>query len=416
MQTIVSQLSKLDWDFKKADTNYSTHGFHTYPAMMIPQIARRLIELYGLNAKTIIDPFVGSGTTMVEATLHNNFEMAYGLDINPLALLLAKVKTTKLDFAELENEHINLSDRIKNFKSEKATFPHFQNIGFWFNPSVVKELAIIKNSIDAITENKFKDFFLVAFSETVRTVSNTRNGEFKLYRIPQKELENFNPNVLNEFEKNVSYNIAKMKEYFLERKKCAVNLLDEDTRKIKSIPRNSVDLLISSPPYGDSRTTVAYGQFSRLALQWLGYDSERVKSIDKTSIGGIPTKELKNGLHSPSLKKTLPNISSIDPKRAKDVLSFYEDFWQCVKEIDKIMASGSRLCFVVGNRTVKKIQIPTDRIIVELFESLGNYSNESNFERNIPNKRMPKANSPSNVPGEIVSTMNKEHIVILRKD
>src|SRR3989344_7506270 len=98
----LQSLGKLDerkfidtsWDFRNEFTKFSTHGYHTYPAMMIPQIARRLIRAYGENAKVILDPFMGSGTALLEASLHPQFEKAYGIDINPLALLIAKVKTT----------------------------------------------------------------------------------------------------------------------------------------------------------------------------------------------------------------------------------------------------------------------------------------------------------------------------------
>ena len=98
------------------------------------------------------------------------------------------------------------------------------------------------------------------------------------------------------------------------------------------------------------------------------------------------------------------------------MLSFYNDFWLCVKNIDKVMKTGSHLCFVVGNRTVKLVNIPTDKIIAEMFQSLGNYSHLQTIDRNIPSKRMPKANSPTNVKGQTASTMNKEHIVVLRKE
>src|SRR3989344_5325654 len=102
MQTLLQEKKLVGWDFKGVNTKYCTHGLHTYPAMMIPQIASGLIELYGADSKTIFDPFVGSGTTMVEASLHNSFVEAYGVDINPLALLIAKVKTTKIDLNMLE--------------------------------------------------------------------------------------------------------------------------------------------------------------------------------------------------------------------------------------------------------------------------------------------------------------------------
>ncbi len=410
------------WDFRDSFTKYSNHGFHTYPAMMIPQVAKRLIEMYGEDKEVLLDPFMGSGTVLLEATLHKNFKKAYGIDINPLALLISKVKTTPLNPKKVEEEYRKLMERCKedkkaiNFRQKGVKKPDFFNIEFWFKPNVITDLAIIKDNIDKIDDKDIKDFFLIAFSETVRNVSNTRNREYKLYRMSQNMMAKHNPNTFEEFGNKASKNITSIKEYYSEHNpKCYVNILAEDTRKLTSIPTNSVDLIITSPPYGDSRTTVAYGQFSRLGLQWLGYGKSSVLSIDKTSLGGIPTKNLTNGLGSPTLKKTLNQIAEIDPKRAKDVLSFYVDFDKCVKELHRVTKKGAFLCFVVGNRTVKGVQIPTDEIILELFQAKNHYKHHNTFIRNIPHKRMPKINSPTNISGNHAVTMNEEWIVVMEK-
>src|SRR3989339_450658 len=380
------------WDFRNDFTKYSNHGFHTYPAMMIPQVARRLIEMYGKDKEVLLDPFMGSGTALLEAKLHKNFKKAYGIDINPLALLISKVKTTPINPEILKEEYHQLISRCNedkkavNFREKEITKPNFFNIEFWFKPQVITDLAIIKQNIEKIKDKDIKDFFLIAFSETVRNVSNTRNREYKLYRMSQSMLEKHNPNTF-----------------------------EEDTRNLTSIPANSVDLIVTSPPYGDSRTTVAYGQFSRLGLQWLDYSKDDVLNIDKVSLGGIPTKDLHNGLGSPTLKKTLDEISKIDPRRAKDVLSFYVDFDKCTHELHRVTKKGAFMCFVVGNRTVKGVQIPTDEIILELFQSKNHYKHHNTFIRNIPHKRMPKLNSPTNIAGNHAVTMNEEWIVIIEK-
>lgn len=411
------------WDFKGADTKYNNHGIHNYPAMMIPQIARRLIEEYGKNASVLLDPFMGSGTALLEAKLHENFKEAYGIDINPLALLVAKVKTTPLDDKILQQEYSKLINQSindkKNPKSE-IKVPEFFNIDYWFKPEVKNDLSIIKYNIENINlndkklEQDIKDFFNIIFSNVARTVSNTRNGEYKLYRIADKALERYNPDTFLEFEKQAENNIEKMKKFNQESKSCNINILAEDTRCKTSIPNNHVDIVVTSPPYGDSRTTVAYGQFSRLSLQWLGFEKKKVSSIDKTCLGGVPTKDLEHNLSSPSLKRIMEEIANIDEKRAKDVLSFYDDFYKCIIEIDRVMKNGGFLCFVVGNRTVKGIQIPTDDIIAELFENKG-YKHHRTIIRNIPSKRLPKKNSPTNIKGKLGSTMNHEYIIILEK-
>ncbi|MDI6737252.1 MAG: DNA methyltransferase, partial [Nanoarchaeota archaeon] len=286
------------WDFRNENTKYGTHGYHTYPAMMIPQIARRLIEKYGAESKVLLDPFMGSGTALVEGALHPQFETAYGIDINPLALLIGKVKTTAINPQTLWNKYhclINSCIRNKqNIESHKLKIepPSFFNINFWFNPDVIIDLAIIKKNIENIKDKDIKDFFLIAFSETVRNVSNTRKREYKLYRMDREMLKKHKPDALEEFRNKLKDNIYAMKEFEKTKKKCQVQILKEDTRLKTSIPDNSVDLIVTSPPYGDSRTTVAYGQFSRLALQWLGYETKETNDIDKVSLGGIPTKDL----------------------------------------------------------------------------------------------------------------------------
>lgn len=410
------------WDFKTAFTKYSNHGFHTYPAMMIPQITKRLIEMYGKNAKVLLDPFMGSGTALLEATLHDNFKKAYGIDINPLALLISKVKTTPIEPKLLAEEYKNLMARCLedkkdvNFKQKTIEKPFFTNIDFWFKPKVTTDLTIIKNSIEKIKNKDVKNFFLAAFSETVRNASNTRNNEYKLYRMNESTLKKHNPDTINLFREKAKENISSMKEYYENyNKNCKVNILSEDTRHKTSIQDKEVDLIVTSPPYGDSRTTVAYGQFSRLSLQWLGLNSKDVLNIDRVSLGGIPTKDLKNELKSSTLQETLQKIADNDPIRARDVLSFYEDFDKCVQELHRVTKPGAFLCFVVGNRTVKGVQIPTDEIILELFQSRNHYKHHNTFIRNIPHKRMPKLNSPTNISGNHAMTMNEEWIVILEK-
>jgi DNA modification methylase len=402
------QQNFTSWDFREANTKEFTHGVHMYPAMMIPQIARRLIYLYGKNAKSLLDPFMGSGTSLVEASLTHSIEEAYGFDLNPLAVLISKVKTTPVDVEDVE---INLK-RILNSHEHKG-LPTFKNIEFWFKPEVTKKLAILKTAINKINNQDVKDFFLAAFSETVRAVSNTRKGEFKLYRINAKNLEKHDPDVFGEFEKITRRNMKGMAEYKKARNGTKVKLQLSSSGEDLNLKPASIDLIVTSPPYGDSRTTVAYGQFSRLALQWMDY--EDASSLDNRLMGGKASKNLEINIDSPTLKNIMKKISEKDPIRAKDVLSFYEDFDKCVIQLNKVMAKDGYVCFVVGNRTVKGINIPTDKIMSEMFMAHGNYKYITTHLREIPFKRMPKVNSPSNKKGETVTTMNNEFIFVLQK-
>ena len=257
---------------------------------------------------------------------------------------------------------------------------------------------------------------MVAFSETARYSSNTKTGEFKLVRIKGKKLEDHNPDVLGIFKKNAEKNIAGMADYFKGVTNTRVHTLYGDSSKSNGIPDNSIDCILTSPPYGDSRTTVAYGQFSRLSAQWIDvFDNpDKASLLDNELLGGRASKTLSHALPSECLNDSLDKIAKQDENRARDVLSFYIGLNECLKQAHRMLRQKKYFCLVVGNRLVKQIRIPTDFIIAELAERIG-FTCEDILVRNIPGKRMPIKNSPTNIVGALEETMNKESIVILRK-
>jgi len=412
----LSRRIDYSWDFKGAKTKPHTHIFHTYPAMFIPQVARRLLLTYTKKGDTICDIFCGSGTALVESLLVGR--NSYGVDLNPLAIFLAKVKTTPIDPNKLSSEYLKLLDQIKDIKKRDVEIPKFKNIEFWFKGNVIIELAKIKKAIQSVKNKDMRNFFMVAFSEIVRKSSNSKNGEFKLVRIKGEKLENFNPNVLELFKRKVKANIAGMSDFYNDvDKKSWTKIISGDSSKDNGIRRNSIDCIITSPPYGDSRTTVAYGQFSRLSAQWIDLfeEPDKASGVDNDLLGGKATKELEHSLSSKYLLETLDKISKKDEKRAREVLSFNIGLNECLKQAYKILKPKGYFCVVIGNRQVKQVRIPTDFIIAELAQEIG-FTCEDIFVRNIPGKRMPTKNSPTNITGELEETMTKESIVVLRKN
>jgi SOS regulatory protein LexA len=408
---------KIDysWDFNGAKTKPYTHGLHTYPAMFIPQVARRLLLNYSKKGDTICDIFCGSGTALIESRLLSR--NSYGLDLNPLAIFLAKVKTTPINPRLLSKEYIKLLTRINKTKNTEVEKPLFKNLEFWFKNRVIIELAKIKKAIKKIKNRKIQGFFLVAFSETVRKSSNTKRGEFKLVRIKIEDLEKYNPGVLEIFKQKTESNIKAMEKFYQDvDKNTWTKIILGDSSKDNGIKKNSIDCIVTSPPYGDSRTTVAYGQFSRLSAQWIDiFDNpDDASRVDNKLLGGEATKNLVHSLLSDYLSESLNKIVEKDEKRAKDVLSFYVGLNDCLKRAYEMLKPKKYFCLVIGNRLVKQVRIPTDFIIAELGEKIG-FTCEDILVRNIPDKRMPIRNSPTNIVGALEETMNKESIVILRK-
>ncbi|MXV77068.1 DNA methyltransferase, partial [Candidatus Poribacteria bacterium] len=138
------------WDFRIADTKEYTHCFHTYPAMMIPQIARKLLNQYGVEGEWLLDPYCGTGTSLVEASLFGMHSV--GCDINPLVRLIAKSKLTPIDLKTLDSELDKLNDVL--FKVEfgvdkipDLSTPEIPNLEYWFSAEIIKYLTYLLNCI-----------------------------------------------------------------------------------------------------------------------------------------------------------------------------------------------------------------------------------------------------------------------------
>lgn len=413
------------WDFRGENTKEYTHCFHTYPAMMIPQVARELINRYkNKDTKLIFDPYVGSGTTLVEAKLANIDSI--GTDLNPLARLIAKTKTEKLNTKEIDEieEKIlyfkkNIFEKEFNINKINISIPEFSIRDNWFNLVTLKELGLIKNFIENIENLKIRNFFLIAFTEIIRLVSYTRNGEFKLYSIESEKKENFKPDTFKIFLEKLNENYNGLKKYN-SKISDSINAQIYDFNTVFNIPNNilkneSVDLIVTSPPYGDSRTTVAYGQFSRLANEWLGFNNP--EKLDSMLMGGKKVKEsFRFGF--PFLDNILDKIKQNDEKKLKkrelEVISFYKDYKSSINNVSKVVKKNGIICYVVGNRRVNDMELPTDEITKFFFEENG-FKHIETIVRNISNKRIPLKTSPSNKSGKIVKTMKQEYIVVMKK-
>lgn len=444
------------WDFVDAKTDYLIHGLHNYPAVMIWPISNtiiRVIEKYR-PIHSLLDPFVGSGTVLVEAQ-RAGIKEAYGNDLNPLALLITTAKTTLLTETDInacnnigtilkgiasDNKNLisefvknvskkysivekgdwsNNADQITNDYFAKTPLsqykiPKIDNLGFWFRPECVIGIEILKEVIDKNSTENAKSFLYCTLSETIRFVSNTRNGEFKLYRKPAERILEKEQEPISVFLSNLKKNLAKEDSYLKETSIVSkVTTICENTQCMHEITDDSIDVVITSPPYGDSHTTVAYGQFSRLSNTWLGLSSE--KNLDSKLLGGkkIKDRDISN-LKSETLKNVIAKISESDPKRAKEVLDFYFELDSSIAEITRKVKVGGYEFWVVGNRTVKLVNIPTDIILEELGKKY-NLLCLDRYYRMISNKVMPNLNSPTNIAGNHAQTMTSEIIVFFKK-
>ena len=407
-----------DWNFTGVDTKYDSHCFHSYPAMLVPQIASELINEYGKKATLLFDPFCGTGTTLVEANLKGINSI--GTDLNPLARLIASAKTTPIGTQSLDLVIKDFYDYLFNFrfgftKKDSVIAPKFSSINFWFSKNVIMDLAVIKDYIEKIEDDNIQNFFKVAFSQTIRDCSWTRKNEFKLYKMDAEKLKTFKPDVFSVFETVLSRNRVGLISFANKNKSHATTTI-HDFNTVNGIPKQliaprSVNLVVTSPPYGDSQTTVAYGQFSRLTNEWL--DNSNSQSLDAILMGGKKYPEILK-FSSQSLNRSLKEINALDMGRCKDVVSFYHDYQRSIANLAKVVKRRGYACYIVSNRCVKGVTLKTDLITKNFFEQVG-FDHVETIKRKISNKRMPRKNSPAGVAGETKTLMNTEYIVVMRK-
>ena len=416
--SVLTRAMAQDWTFAQSNTKEGTHVIHTYPAMMIPQVARGLIELLHAllpDGRTLLDPFAGSGTVLVEGMRAGM--TCWGNDLNPLAQLIARARTTVVPAAVCQQFAEDLPG-LMNTTQQRADdpqleLPQFDGRDFWFQLTVTRHLSALQQVVRdyLATVPALESLLWAAFSETLHLCSNTRNSEFKLYRMPAEKLAVWNPSVEEIFTRLSLRYLQGMEEYRQDLAAGCATLIQEDTRHLSAVPASSVDFVVTSPPYGDSHTTVAYGQFSRLSLEWLGFAPEDARRVDNALLGGrrrdIPAPD------SPSLRQALEAIHATSPARAAEVTVFYAELAEALLSITRTLHPGSLAAWVVANRTVKGVTLPTHSIIAELAAAQG-YELLPTISREIPNKRMPRENSPSNVAGVKMQTMTQEHLVLLR--
>jgi DNA modification methylase len=404
--------TKESWEYAEADTQQHVHGLHPYPARMIPQIAHRLIREWSDEGDTVLDPFCGSGTVLVEALLQNR--NAVGVDINPLAYLIAKVKTTKLN-PEILNQEIEsildeVQQKMESFK--KGTYNVktyvFSNIFHWFKRDVADKLTIIKDSIADeryINEDIF-NLLQVCFSMTIRKASNIafEDNPYFIRSKTGEDLKKHSPDVLKIFQEQVMDTVLRLNEFsklYPNGVKCSV--YETDARALP-LEDNSIDLIVTSPPYGEESHTMSYSRFAKLSLLWFGMTPSDLRYVERRTLGG---NEISLRPLTENLDLQLKEISKKNEKRAKEVFSFIWSYENCLKEMYRVLAPNSYIGIVIGDRSAAGVPVSNGIITKQLGELMG-FEQVITYQREIPKKVLPRRDYK-------VELINKEHIIIMKK-
>jgi site-specific DNA-methyltransferase (cytosine-N4-specific) len=355
-----------------------THNFHPYPAKFIPQIPRNLILALSKEGDTILDPFCGGGTTLVEAILLDR--NAIGVDTNPVGVISSRVKSTKLNEDELTSidTHLKeLSEKLtkKEIVNLKRVAPDIKNIDLWFRDSVVKELSYIKSLIEQIPKVKAKEFCEVALSSIIVKVSKQK-GE-TIYSSIDKDIKEYD--VIKQYLSKLKDMRKRITEFNTAAGTGWLKVYVDDARSLKKV-NELADLAITSPPYPNA---FDYHLYHKHRISWLGHNPLDVK---KAEIG---------------------SHLNYQGKKVDEISIFNSDFLQHLKSINKKIKLGGYYCIVIGDSKFHGNIIHNAGIIIELAQQSG-FECSANIVRPLPvTKRSFNINA---------RRANQENILILRKN
>ncbi len=371
------------------DQSYLTHGIHKFPAKFFPELPRYLIRKYSEIGDIVLDPMCGSGTTLLETIL--NERIGIGIDIDPIARLISKVKITPIESEPLKTASDALIQKIQDVSSSDTYQPKIPNFNYrdnWFRPFVLKELAIIKTSISTVVQQRpnwidIEDFFRVVFSSIIRDVSNA-DPHCTRTVIRKKVVKKINPgDTLTRFVQTLLRQREIMDQFNrLVKKLDAIQGSILGGTAIKTgLEDNSIDLAVTSPPYINA---VDYPRTHQLEMYWLGLiDGSPLSHMKRKYIGTetVYKKEYEqlqtSGLAS--LDPLLKMIHNKDPRRSFIVFKFFRDMEKQLREMYRVLKPGSRYCISIGSNQIRGVEVRSDLILSEMAVSKLGFELEKSF-------------------------------------
>ncbi|MCL4393686.1 MAG: DNA adenine methylase [Chloroflexi bacterium] len=414
------------WSFAtltQKDTRYISHGYYTYPAKFIPQLAARLIEELSEEGQTVVDPFMGSGTTAVEALVHGR--RAVGVDINPVAFLVAKVKATPIQPERLEREiaaaAIDLATRSgkagRSARRVRGITPANSRIDYWFRAPQKRELGEVLARISDVRDADVRDFLLVAFSQILKSCSIWLQRSVKPTRDPNKV-----PSAPLEAFIRQARSMQKRNHELWAAVPTAVR---DDLDRYRTIQcadaRNlpcgdgQASLVVTSPPYV---TSYEYADLHQLTALWLEY-FDSLPEFRKRFIGSAHSERGSIDLKSSTAGAICSKLGAT--KKGREVRNYFADMLECFQEMKRVLKPGGKACIVIGNTELQGVEILNAQVFAEQMNHIG-FCTSKIVKREIPSKILPQTRDPHN--GRFTASSNSkkvlaypvEYILIMEKE
>lgn len=409
-------------DLTPVSTQYLTHGYHRYPAKFIPQLASALIKEYAEDRGVVCDPFGGCGTTLVEAKLAGRESI--GFDLNPLAILISRVKTTPIPPDKLKRRYTLLCDDLEAGISAQeqiisSDFQNYDRLLYWFGKTNLEQLILLRDRIQLEADIDIRNFFLCGLSHILKNCSYWLARSIK----PQKDYSKVPESPKRASRHHLSYMVARNEEYYqaLERKGFLSIRSTVGRADARHLPLGdeSVDFIITSPPYGVSYD---YPSIHQLSLYLYGY-SALLSGSKALFIGSMSTRGNSRHAYLVSNKKACEVVNALAPldrRLSRAISNYFIDMCLVYREFCRVLRKGRRACIVLGDTALRGIHIPTVEFALEQLEETG-FIVEQIIERPISGKIITPYRDK--ITGKFTSTSNPnarkvyshEYILVVKK-
>lgn len=376
-----------------------THSLFKFPAKFHPPIVKWALDTYYRNGD-VLDPFMGSGTVQVEALALGISSI--GIDIDPIAVFISKVKSYPLNPKTLQRDYEILKSKLlehqaahqeqENFPGGDITHsmyeeeiaelsvPSIPNIEHWFRLYVIIDLTRLLNAIDEIEINpKNQAFFRACFAAIIRRVSNAEPGTvsgLEVTKIQAKLNRTRKISVYKAFFAKVDFEILNMTELWNAYKesgnKASVKIFKGDVTDLlqkKKRVFDDVSLVVTSPPYCRA---VEYSRRHLLEMYWLGFVDNQIDHIALThSYIGRKLVRLADWderviFGIPKLDKTIEKVTSSDLSKGRTVRHYFQSMDNFFEKLSNAVPSNTTVVCVVGNSVCCNVPIDTSSFMASL--------------------------------------------------
>lgn len=386
---------------------------HPFPARMAPEIA--LEKIHDLRTgQTVLDPMAGSGMVLTQAV--RSGIRAIGVDLDPLALLISRVGTTRID----ENEAMRVLDKVLarcTHCSSGVSLSWIDSdpetkkfIDFWFLPKQIAQLRMFIHSLRTEADSTAQpvcDCIKVALSRLIISKEpKASRARDTAHSRPHRTIVENDFDIFEAMPSSLRHVLRALKPETIS---ASAKIIKGDARKLKKIKDTSVDCIVTSPPYLNA---IDYMRGHRLSLVWLGYKLKRLHEIRRNTIGStaqIPY--VMHDLYIPILEKF--GLTTLKPRMQAMIYRFIVDMEQQLCEAYRVLKKGCTATYVIGDSTQDGITIKNSELVIYVAEKAG-FSLAKKTTREIPSS---KRYMPVNVitSNKLAARMRKEHILEFRK-